>query len=466
MPKQTSPLQGLRAIVIGAGFGGLSTAIELARYGATVQLFESSPDLKHQGDVIRFEANASRVMEPWGQVLGDAVKAAAPLEKLEIMNQDGRLLLEQPLDTLFDGYPNVYVNRGHVQKLMLDYAVSLGVEIKLGCPVSDVFESADIAGIRVRGHTFEADCVLAADGVKSKARSAVTGKSDRPKKSGFAIYRAWFPLDVFQQEPAVAHLMHTDRPVCKLWIAPDSHAILTTNLNMRAATCFLTHKDVSDVHEDWNQRGEVKDMLAGVTGWDPQLSQLIKLIPEDGLIDHKMLWRDPVRKWVSDKGRTCLLGDAAHPHLPTSGTGAAQAFEDAATIGALLVESAQRSQDTRPDVPLVFRAYEKLRYERTSLTQRMGWETRHVWHQTDWDAVAKDPNFLRMPQPAWLLGHDARKYAIDNYDAIVSHLQLGTEFVAKNTPDGHVHEDWTVEMLLDREGRKADKDFYKVRDWE
>lgn len=256
--EQTSPLQGLRAIVIGAGFGGLSTAIELARYGATVQLFESSPDLKHQGgsfeerllmslltlpgDVIRFEANASRVMEPWGQVLGDAVKAAAPLEKLEIMNQDGRLLLEQPLDTLFDGYPNVYVNRGHVQKLMLDYAVSLGVEIKLGCPVSDVFESEDTAGIRVREHTFEADCVLAADGVKSKARSAVTGMSDRPKKSGFAIYRAWFPLDVFLKEPAVEHLMHTERPVCKLWIAPDSHAILTTNLNMRAATCFLTHK--------------------------------------------------------------------------------------------------------------------------------------------------------------------------------------------------------------------------------
>ena len=102
-------------------------------------------------------------------------------------------------------------------------------------------------------------------------------------------------------------------------------------------------------------------MLEGVAGWDPQLSHLIKLIPEDGLIDHKMLWRDPVRKWVSDKGRICLLGDAAHPHLPTSGTGAAQSFEDAATIGALLIQSAKRSQDTRPDVPLVFRAYEKLR---------------------------------------------------------------------------------------------------------
>jgi hypothetical protein len=104
------------------------------------------------------------------------------------------------------------------------------------------------------------------------------------------------------------------------------------------------------------------------------------------------------------------------------------------------------------------------RYERTSLTQRMGWETRHVWHQTDWDAVAKDPNYLKMPQPAWLLGHDARKYASENFEAVVNHLQDGTPFVSKNVPEGYVHEEWTVETLLTIEGQTVDKDFYKVRD--
>ena len=47
--KDNRPLEGLRAIVIGAGFAGLSAAIELARLGAAVQVFESSPDLKRQG---------------------------------------------------------------------------------------------------------------------------------------------------------------------------------------------------------------------------------------------------------------------------------------------------------------------------------------------------------------------------------------------------------------------------------
>ena len=54
---QSQSLKGLRAIIIGAGFAGLSAAIELARLGASVQLFESSPDLKHQGERLKRPLN-------------------------------------------------------------------------------------------------------------------------------------------------------------------------------------------------------------------------------------------------------------------------------------------------------------------------------------------------------------------------------------------------------------------------
>lgn len=107
-------------------------------------------------------------------------------------------------------------------------------------------------------------------------------------------------------------------------------------------------------------KGEVGDMLACVEGWDPVLQRIIQHIPPDCLIDYKLLWRDPLPKWTSENGRVCLLGDAAHPHLATSGTGAAQAFEDATTIGALLEES---SSSGSIDITLVLQAYEKLRYE-------------------------------------------------------------------------------------------------------
>lgn len=96
-------------------------------------------------------------------------------------------------------------------------------------------------------------------------------------------------------------------------------------------------------------------MLKVVDGWDETIRAVIQLIPPEVIIDWKLLWRNPVKPWVSKNGRIALVGDAAHPHLPTSGTGATQAIEDGATIAAL-VESLGASE-----IPLAFRAFEKLR---------------------------------------------------------------------------------------------------------
>jgi len=103
------------------------------------------------------------------------------------------------------------------------------------------------------------------------------------------------------------------------------------------------------------------------------------------------------------------------------------------------------------------------RYERTSLTQRMGWETRHVWHQTDWEAVAQNPEVLKLPQPMWLNGIDAQSYAQENFDGVVAHLQSRAPFTSTNIPEGHIHEDWTIDEMLAFEGKKVDKTFYKTR---
>lgn len=58
--------------------------------------------------------------------------------------------------------------------------------------------------------------------------------------------------------------------------------------------------------------------------------------PKTNLIDFKLLWRDPLSSWVSKGGRMMVIGDAAHPILPTSGQGAGQAIEDAATVAVTL----------------------------------------------------------------------------------------------------------------------------------
>jgi 2-polyprenyl-6-methoxyphenol hydroxylase-like FAD-dependent oxidoreductase len=36
------------------------------------------------------------------------------------------------------------------------------------------------------------DVVVGADGVRSRARTLVLGYEDKPKSSGYAVWRAWF----------------------------------------------------------------------------------------------------------------------------------------------------------------------------------------------------------------------------------------------------------------------------------
>jgi 2-polyprenyl-6-methoxyphenol hydroxylase-like FAD-dependent oxidoreductase len=100
----------------------------------------------------------------------------------------------------------------------------------------------------------------------------------------------------------------------------------------------------------------VADALKVIEGWDDRPRQVIAKTPETQLIDYKLLWRDPLRTWVSEHGRVMLLGDAAHPFLPTSGQGAGQAIEDAGTV-AICLELAGKDQ-----IPLALRTAEKLRY--------------------------------------------------------------------------------------------------------
>jgi len=141
-------------------------------------------------------------------------------------------------------------------------------------------------------------------------------------------------------------------------------------------------------------------MLAVVDWWNRILLEIVKTVPPEVLIDWKLLWRDPVKQWVSKGGRIALVDDTAHPPLATSGTGGAQAMEDGAMLGAFIDINGVEN------IPLALCVYEKLRFERTFLTQRMGWETRHRWHQTDWCIIAANPEFVKLPQPHWLNGAD------------------------------------------------------------
>lgn len=187
-------------------------------------------------------SNASRVMSRWPGMLDKVHNVSSLPTRLRIHNQAGKLLVEQPLPSEFDGFPNSYANRTRVQNHMWEYAKELGVEFTFNARITEYFEEEDHAGIVYDGQRFTADLVVAADSVHSRARAYVTGQNEKAQKSGFAVYRSWFDLDLLKNHPLTKEIAEADEDDYRIWIGENTHAILTTNRNLRAATVFCTHK--------------------------------------------------------------------------------------------------------------------------------------------------------------------------------------------------------------------------------
>ncbi|RYC59090.1 hypothetical protein CHU98_g7117 [Xylaria longipes] len=378
---------GIKVIVVGAGFGGLGAAIECHRQGHDVEIYEAFPELKQLGDIISFGPNAGRIFYRWAD--GEIVRRMRPLSidlrkyGFNIHKFDtGEIVINQPTPEYSVEAPNFNGHRGELHEVVFNYARNdLGIPIHLGNRISTYFEDDNESGIVLEtGTRISADMVIAADGVRSKARKTVLGYEDKPKSSGYAVWRA-----------------------CTIKNGSDC--------------CWvLTHPDEHDIDESWSFPGKLSEVKEAIKDWDPLCTRIVSKTPEAMLVDWKLVYRDPLPTWVSPKARILLLGDSAHPFLPTSAQGATQALEDGVCIAVCL------RRGGKENVPASVRAHEKIRYERVRATQKTGESTRDMWHKTDWAKVKENPEIIQFPRQDWIFDFDTEKNAEEMYDGVVKGL--------------------------------------------
>lgn len=193
--------------------------------------------------------------------------------------------------------------------------------------------------------------MIGADGVRSKARELVLGYEDKPKSSGYAVWRAWYDAlnSLLIRQPLTNRhrFPNTDmiadprtKEFCENgdtfngWIGPDVHFLFSTIKGGKDCCWVLTHRDEHDIDESWSFPGKLEEVYEVLKGWDPLCKAIVEKTPS--LVDWKLVYRDPLPTWTSKQGRIALLGDSAHPFLPTSAQGATQAMEDGVTIAICL----------------------------------------------------------------------------------------------------------------------------------
>lgn len=353
----------MRVVLVGAGVGGLTAALGLAPE-LQVTLLEQARELVEIGAGLQLSPNATRVLERLGLGPGLAEIGFEP-EANEVREAaSGRLLLRQPLRETARarwGAPYLHVHRADLQRLLTE-AVSRrpGVELRLGARVAAV--EAEAAGARVRlegGSTMEAEAVLGCDGLRSAVRAAIWGP-DRPRFTGMSAWRGTVPA-----ERLPAGLI---RPVTTIWTGRGRHFV---HYYVRGGALVNFVGVVEGAHgasESWTGQGDKRELARDFAGWPEPVVALIDRVAEAwrwALFD-----RPPLAAW--SKGRASLLGDAAHPMLPSFAQGASQAIEDAEALGRLL----------RPgkDVAAALTAYEAERRARTARVQGLSRRNARIFH--------------------------------------------------------------------------------------
>jgi salicylate hydroxylase len=335
--------------IVGGGIGGLFAANALTAQGIPVSVYEQAPVIGEVGAGVFLTPNSVRHLQRIG--LGPAVEkwGARVGHESRYFRHDGAPIAPVQVTDSSGWNATFGMHRADLVE-MLANALPAGT-VHTGHQCTGFDQDDNMARVSfANGACFEAEIVIAADGIHSELRPYVFASS-RPVFSGSVAYRGLVPHERVPHWP-------TDR--WQMWLGKGRHFLAFPVRAGKLINYVGFVPTDEEMKESWSAPGDPDVLRIAFAGWDPRIHQLLNEVQITfrwALYD-----REPLPIWT--RQRLSLLGDAAHPMLPHLGQGANQSIEDGMALATILACA------DRATAPKALLAYERLRRERVAQVQR------------------------------------------------------------------------------------------------
>lgn len=320
-------MKDLEITVVGAGIAGLALARALALKGARVVVLEQAPEIREVGAGLQITPNGMRVLSALG-LASEAAREGQRSEAVELIDgETGGQVLRLDLLRQRPGQEFRFFHRADLITVLADGARAAGVDIRLLHRIENVTLGRGRPRLTTaQGGQIETDLLIGADGLHSKVREALNGRT-APFFTHQVAWRATLPA-----EPGIPS-------AARVYMGPGRHLVTYPLRGGRLRNIVAVEERRNWAEESWSLTDDPLAMRIAFENFVPEVRGWLDRIERPNLWG---LFRHPVAATWQGEG-AAILGDAAHPTLPFLAQGANMALEDAW----VLAESLAGSESTQ-----------------------------------------------------------------------------------------------------------------------